>query len=117
MAHGDKKWIKDYRGRYKKSNDRTKKDMRGKYVRTWWTHDCETCKAEAEELGVRTYRYDCETCRREHKLMWSKPILGVKSHYQWSIREDVHAYRNLVRHFMNREDYDNIPRYRRGWYD
>jgi hypothetical protein len=63
--HGDKKWIRDYSGRLKRSNDRTWKDWQGDGNRSWEVKDleqknCPDCKARKEELGrwVHPRRWD-----------------------------------------------------------
>lgn len=54
MAHGDKKWIKDYAGRLKRSNDRTWRDKRSDLTRWKWWKKSFKC-AECEEVN-RPYK-------------------------------------------------------------
>ncbi len=69
--HGNKKWIRDYTGRYKKSNDRSWKDWRGDLNRSYTVlrdeeYNCPECKVKKDEVGnwVHPVRYVRDTEKR-----------------------------------------------------
>lgn len=63
--HGDKRWIKDYRGRLKKSSDKTYKDKLGNLnsfeQKPWRARKrCVDCQEKSAELGPNTWGVECE---------------------------------------------------------
>jgi hypothetical protein len=66
MAHGDKKWIEDYAGRLKRSNDRTWRDKRSDLTRwKWWKKERHACSG-CDEIN-RPYIEHNEMVRKAYK--------------------------------------------------
>lgn len=126
--HGDKKWIRDYNGRLKRSTDRTHKDFFSDLNRSYRalrqeSKDCPDCQLRKEELGYWTSScwkyfhynevivnfplyyhvppdYECEYHRWKERVSWNR--FGGRYGRGIPYRE----HRATVSQMMRRAKYD-----------
>lgn len=99
--HGDKRWIRDYTGRLKRSNDRSWKDWRGDLKRLWSERKdeekyCPECEEVRQEVGTWVYgqRYDHEVrCWVEDRTVekFVSPLNARCEYHRW---KDNVGYKN-----------------------
>lgn len=118
--HGDKKWIRDYKGRLKKSKDRTYKDWLSDLACYDWAAErdeeknCPECKVEAERIGrwVHPCTYDYETRR------WAYDECRVVFYVPGYTRCEYHHWKYDVRdsnpHHFKDSYYHYYPHYWRN---
>lgn len=125
--HGDKRWIRDHKGRLKKSSDRTFKDWLGDLnadeYKYYFSRECAECE-ERRRIHDSQYSWDvkCEACRD----IWTKKWYGKgfpggprQQWYKtgvpsWFRRKLNRQYRTKVKQMMrdakyNEELYDVLP--------
>jgi hypothetical protein len=90
MAHGDKKWIVDFSGKLKKSNDRTKKDYYGELK--WW-------KSWKRESNKENF---CPQCKH-----FAKPIQEEQDRIR-KINRSIHDA--FKKQYPKYADYDVVMR-------
>src|SRR6266545_2920284 len=129
MAHGKKRFIRDWRGHLKRSRHRTQQDWKGElgsaaFVRrTLFDRKCPQCTLLRKDIGHGRHAYaDCASCRKKRNVAWywryeGDVVTGCTFHsnapkwFRRMIHQERRAeYKDLLRRAKyDPELYDLIP--------